>query len=110
MQNQAQQHQAQQHQLQLKEGQILSWTADHVQLLSVHAGLVWLTVSNDSFDYWLSPGMQLHLPPAQKVVVESWGTSSTLHLQSVQINSAEMPSASMNNQPGVAKAGELACR
>ncbi|NDI87299.1 DUF2917 domain-containing protein [Undibacterium crateris] len=115
------QKQAEHQLLQLAAGQIESWTGTHTHQVCVHSGLVWLTISEDPLDYWLSEGMQMHLPAKQKVVVESWDAPSTLSLQQLeqmqqpslqleQTQPAEVPSAVLNNESCSTTAGELACR
>lgn len=115
------QKQAEHQQLQLAAGQIESWTGTHTHQVCVHSGLVWLTISEDPLDYWLSAGMQMHLPAKQKVVVESWGLPSTLSLhqleqlqqpslQLVQPPSAETGAAVLSAESCSTTAGELACR
>ncbi|MET3117187.1 hypothetical protein AAKU64_001400 [Undibacterium sp. GrIS 1.8] len=66
---------------------LLSVSAESALCLQIKCGLVWITIENDAYDYWLSTGQSLMMPPLKRVVIEADRQASEIQICVVIENS-----------------------
>ena len=59
---------------------LLSVSAESAVCLQIESGLVWITIEDDAYDYWLATGESLIIPPLKQVVIEA-----DCHLSQIQV-------------------------
>jgi hypothetical protein len=65
----------------IEAGATLSFTLQGAASLHVQAGLIWLTIAGDEYDYWLGADEKISLAAGQHIVIESDRGVSCLRLQ-----------------------------
>lgn len=74
--------------LSLTDGQLWSLQSKRMLYLQVLSGRIWLTITDDRQDYWLSAGAQIQLPASRQIVLEASGSAARLHLLNLDQSSA----------------------
>lgn len=59
------------HSTHLRQGELVSFSADTALMIRIDAGLVWLTIAGDETDYWMRAGDSMRLPVARHIVIEA---------------------------------------
>ncbi|KAF3997125.1 DUF2917 domain-containing protein [Glaciimonas immobilis] len=67
--------------LALNAGQVLSMQAKRAETLQVTSGRVWVTISGERDDYWLSAGDHLNVAAGSRIVLEADQGQSVVKVQ-----------------------------
>ena len=79
---------------------LLSASAESAMCLQIESGLVWITIEDDAYDYWLATGDSLIIPPLKQVVIEADSQVSQIQVSCFVDNSEpEQTSLAHQNLP-----------